>query len=78
MIASYDRPMSFGSIGRYEVLEFAAGHFRGHLAGFEALLDGVLMRAGERGEHEVARVRVALRDLDLIAVLHRAADRGHV
>ena len=39
---------------------------------------GVLMGAGERGEHEVARVRMTLGDLDLVAVLDGLADLGNV
>ena len=36
------------------------------------------MRAGERSEHEVAGVRVTLGNLDLVAVLNRLANLGHV
>ncbi len=36
------------------------------------------MGAGERGEHEVARVRVTLGNLDLVAVLNRLANLGNV
>lgn len=35
-------------------------------------------RAGERGEHEVAGVRVALGNLDLIAVFDGLANARHV
>ena len=40
----------------------------------EALLDGVLVRAGEGGEDEVAAVGVALAHRQLVAVLDGAAD----
>ena len=40
----------------------------------EALVDGVLVRAGERREHQVAAVGVALGDRQLVAVLDRATD----
>ena len=41
----------------------------------EALLDGVLVRAGEGREDEVTAIRVAFVDLDLVAVLDGAPDR---
>ena len=44
------------------------------LHGLEALLDGVLVRARERREHQVPAVRAALGDGQLVAVLHGAAD----
>ena len=40
----------------------------------EALLDRVLVRAGERGIDQVTGVRVARVDRELVAVLHRATD----
>ena len=42
--------------------------------GLEALLDGVLVGAGERGVDEVAAVGVPLGDRQLVAVLDRAPD----
>ena len=44
------------------------------LQGLEALLDRVLVRAGERGVDELARVRVARVHRQLVAVLGGAAD----
>ena len=79
MTASYERPTSFGSIGRYGI---SHGMSPDGLACLgcpplqvvEALLDRVLMRAGERRVHEVARVGVPLVDVDAVAVLGGAAD----
>src|SRR5262249_13959427 len=42
--------------------------------GGEALLDGVLMRAGEGREHQLAGIRMARIDRQLVAVLERADD----
>ena len=62
----------------HEAVEIGASTLGGHLTSLETLLDGVLMRAGERSEHEVAGVRVTLGNLDLVAVLNRLANLGHV
>ena len=62
----------------HEAVKISASALGGHLTSLETLLDGVLMRAGERGEHEVAGIWVALGDLDLVAVFNRLADLGHV
>ena len=51
-----------------------AGRGRVALERLEALLDGVLVGAGEGGVDEVAAVGVALGDGQLVAVLHRAPD----
>ena len=71
--------MSCGSIGRYGTSQRndstgTPGHagVGGHR--LEALVDRVLVRAGERGEDKVAAVGVALGHLQLVAVLDRAAD----
>src|SRR5690606_27917912 len=48
------------------------------LHGLEALLDGVLVRAGEGRVDEVARPRAALVHLELVAVLGGDADRVEV
>src|SRR5699024_8962435 len=45
--------------------------------GVEALVDGVLVRAGERGEHQVAAVRVPVVHGQLVGVLDGAADLVH-
>ena len=50
----------------------AWGDFGCH--GVEALVDGVLVGAGERGEYQVAAVGVALRNAQLVAVFDGAAD----
>src|SRR5690606_13518564 len=42
----------------------------------ESFLDGVLVRAGESREHEIAHVRMTWMDGQLVAVLHGA--RGSV
>src|SRR5699024_10892081 len=51
---------------------------RGTLVGFEPLVDGVLVAAGERGEHQVAAPWAAFADGELVAVLHGALDLVHV
>ncbi len=62
----------------HEVLQIGAGAVGGGLTGLKALLDGVLVGAGEGGEHEVAGVRVTLGDLQLVAVLDGLADFRNV
>src|SRR5699024_75295 len=42
--------------------------------GIQALVDGILVGTGERGEHQVAAVRVALGYTQLVAVLDGATD----
>ena len=82
MMACTYGAMSFGFDGirhkPHEAVEIGASTLGGHLTSLETLLDGVLMRAGERSEHEVAGVRVTLGNLDLVAVLNRLANLGHV
>ena len=51
-----------------------AGLSGGALQGLEALLDGILVRARERGEDQVATVRGTLVHLQLVAVLDGLAD----
>ena len=73
------RPTSFGSIGRYGtphgyVVDRHAGGRGVPLQRVEALLDGVLVGAGEGGVDQVAAVRVALVHRQLVAVLDGAAD----
>ena len=75
--------MSFGSIGRYgtphsRLVHRLAGGCRFLLHGLEALLDGVLVGAGEGGEDEVAAVRGALGYGQLVAVFDRPPDFVHV
>ena len=73
------RPTSFGSIGRYGASHGDLADRHALLGGapvevLEALLDGVLVGAGERGVDQVAGVGVARVDRQLGAVLHRAPD----
>ena len=79
MTASYERPMSLGSTGRYGTCQVKSSTGVPGLGGVglqvgEALVDGVLVRAGERREDQVAAVGVPLRDRQLVAVLHRPTD----
>ena len=45
-----------------DVLDVSVGLIRGDLHGVEALVDGVLMAAGERCVHQIAAVGVAFGD----------------
>ena len=56
------------------VLDVGVGGIRVDLHLVQALVDGVLMAAGERGVDEVPAVGVTLVDRQLVAVLDRAAD----
>src|SRR5690606_29204171 len=56
-----------------DVVDLLAGLLRVDLHALQALLDRVLVRAGEGGEHEVAAVGAALGDGHLVAVLDGAA-----
>ena len=62
----------------HELVKVGAGTLGRHLTGLQALLDGVLVGAGERGKHEVARIRMTFGDLQLVAVLDRLANLRHV
>ena len=62
----------------HEAVQIGASTVGGHLTGLKTLLDGVLVGAGERGEHEVAGVRMAFGDLDLVAVFDGLADFRNV
>ena len=44
----------------------------------QALIDGILVRAGERGKDQFTAVGVALRDTQLVTVLHGFADLGQI
>ena len=73
------RPTSLGSIGRYGASHGSSPTGDARLGGLalevlEALLDGVLVGAGERRVDEVAGVGVARVDRQLGAVLDGAAD----
>ncbi len=73
------RPTSLGSIGRYghgpaEFVDRDAGLCRVALHPGEALVDGVLVGAGEGGVDQVAAVGVAFGDRQLVAVLDGATD----
>ena len=73
------RPTSCGSIGRYGASHGSSATGRPASAAIslerlEALLDRVLVGAGERRVDQVARVGVARVDRQLGAVLHRATD----
>src|SRR5665213_683535 len=77
--ASYVRPTSFGSIGRYGTaqsisVDGLAGSSSVGGQRLEALLDGVLVRTGEGGVDEVAGIRVPKMHGQLRAVLDRAPD----
>ena len=61
-----------------DVVDVGAGGDRAPLHVLEALLDGVLVRAGEGGVDEVAAPRVPLVHGQLGAVLDGAPDVGHV
>ena len=71
MIASYVRPTSAGSIDRYGTSQTLPV---GALVRVAALLDRVLVGAGERGVDEVADVRVARVYRQLVALLDDVAD----
>ncbi len=64
-----DREVGNGPLQLVDALALRFGVGR---HGFEALLDGILVRAAEGGEHEVAGPRAALVHGQLIAVLGRA------
>ena len=68
MTSRYSRPMSAGSIVRYGTSQYVA---RLACPFGQALLDGVLMRAAEGGEHEFARVRLARREWSCRCSAHR-------
>ena len=79
MTASYVRPTSKGSIGRYGACQAISADadallLRPLLQVLQALLDRVLVTAGERGVDQIARVRVARVDRQIGAVLHGATD----
>ena len=61
-----------------DVVDVGAGGDGAPLHVLEALLDGVLVRAGEGRVDEVAAPRVPLVHRQLVAVLDGAADLGHV
>ena len=72
------RPTSAGSIGRYGTSHSALPlRFLGALRG-EALLDRVLVRAGERGEDELAGIRMPRMHRQRRAVLGGADDGADV
>ena len=54
------------------------GTIGGHLTSLKTLLDGILVRTGEGGEHEIAGIRVTLGNLQLVAVLNRLANLRNV
>src|ERR1700722_16245927 len=56
------------------VVDVGVGGVRGNLHRVQALVDGVLVAAGERGVHQVAAVGVPFGDRKLVAVLDRATD----
>ena len=62
----------------YELVQIGTSTIGGHLTSLKALLNGVLMGTGERGEHEVARIGVTLGDLDLIAVFDGLANLRNI
>ena len=79
MTASYERPTSYGSIGRYGASQVMSRTLMPCSAAclvqiLQTLLDGVLVGAGEGGVDQIARVRMARVDRQVGAVLHRATD----
>ena len=79
MTASYVRPTSLGSIGRYGTCHrmsstSASCSSADELHRVQALVDRVLVAAGERGVDQVAAVRMAFVYGQLVAVLDGAAD----
>jgi hypothetical protein len=71
------RPTSAGRSADTALPQFATGRFRFALRR-QPLLDRVLMRARERGEHELAGVRMARVYRKVGAVLGSADDFAHV
>ena len=78
MTASYERPRSLGSIGRYGTAHSSSStetpDARPGVHRLEALLDRVLVRAAEGREDEVAGPGAALVHGQLVAVLGGALD----
>ena len=54
----------------HEAVQIGTGTIGGHLTSLKTLLDGILVRTGEGGEHEIAGIRVTLGNLQLVAVLN--------
>ena len=68
------RGRSAGTAPAQDVLDVGVGLVGGDLRGVQALVDRVLVAAGERRVHQVAAVGVALVHGQLVAVLDGAAD----
>ena len=62
----------------HEAVQIGTGTIGGHLTSLKTLLDGILVRTGEGGEHEIAGIRVTLGNLQLVAVLNRLANLRNV